>query len=140
METNPQVSTTSSAAFKRGSTQRKGCMQPIAGGDHASFRLLPAFSPQRLDETLVFAHAICNHCRSISIRDFVSETGTNARLFHDICDDIQAAINSVRAGMVIDDAGRTVTYSISHKHLGTGSSILQRQEFIEPPPKTFKDL
>src|SRR5260370_21017547 len=101
MKANAHPGCPRGAAFERGRTECKRCVQTITGGDHASFGLLATFRAQRADETLIFADTTCNHFKTIAVRNLVSKTRSNPRLFDGISNDIQAALNSVGTGMML---------------------------------------
>src|SRR5579859_1938079 len=126
MEAYSQSASARGTTFERSRVKSKRGVQAITGGDHPCFCLPAAFSAQGANKALVLAHACFDGSRAIAIRDFVGQAGADASLLHGIRNDIQAAINGVRAGVMIDDAGCTVADGIDHKYFGAGTSILQR--------------
>src|SRR3989442_15981579 len=125
MESDTKIDSSGGAAFQGRGTERKGGVQAIAGGDHPRLRLLPTLFTQRANKAFVLADTIGHHTKAIPVGDLVGETGTNTGPFYRVSDDIQAPLNCTWTGMVIDDAGGTMTNGINHKHFGTGASIFQ---------------
>src|SRR5438874_12455687 len=113
-------------------------MQAIARGNHTRLSLLAACSMQRANEAFVLTNTRIGHSRAITIRNLIGKTGTNTCLLYNIGNDIQATINSIWTGMMIDNAGCAVTDGIDHKYFGTGTSIFQGKKFVESPPETLK--
>src|SRR5215471_11937405 len=115
-------------------------MQAITSGKHARFCLLPTFGAQGTDEAFILANTILGYCKAITVRDFIGEACTNASLFNGVGYDIQASLYCIGTGMMIDNTCCAITYGISHKYFGTGTSIFQSQEFIKPPPQALQDF
>ncbi len=109
-------------------------MQAITCSNHTRLTLLLTFRVKRTNKAFILADTISGHSKAISIRNFIGETGTDSRFLHDIGNDIQAAVNCVGAGVVIDDAGRAMTNGIDHKYFGARSRIFECQKLIQSPP------
>src|SRR5579885_521046 len=140
MEAHAEFGTAGGAAFKRLWTEREGGMQTIASGQQALLGQRLELAAQRAYKALVLADTGLDHSGTIAVRNLVGQTGAQARGSDRPGDDIQATIDGVGAGMVIDHAGRAMPNRVHQEYLCAGRDILRRQSLVQSPPELLQDL
>src|SRR5579883_853773 len=126
MKAHAELAPAGGAAFKRFWTEREGGMEPIAGSQQALLGQRLEFAAQRAYKALVLADTSLAHGGTVAIRHLVGQARTQTRLSDRSGDDVQAAIDGVGAGMVIDHAGCAMPNRIYQEYLCAGRDILRR--------------
>src|SRR5450759_4667350 len=125
MKAHTRFSGTGGAAFERRGTEGKGCVEAVAGSDHASCCLLAARGTEGMDEALVLDDTVGGDGTAVAVRDLICQTGADTGLLNRVGDDIKTAFDGVRAGVMIDDAGCAVTDGVGHVHFRAGARVLK---------------
>src|SRR6266567_7836410 len=125
MEAHTRSSAAGGAAFERRGTEGKGGVEAVAGSDHASGCLLAARGTEGMNEALVLDDTVGGDGTAVAVRDLVSKAGADTGLLNRAGDDIEAAFDGVRAGVMVDDAGCAVTDGVGHAHFRAGACVLQ---------------
>src|SRR5581483_8967669 len=140
MEAHAEFGTAGGAAFKRLWTERGGGVQTIAGGQQTFLGQRLELAAQGANKALVLAHPGLDHGGTVAVRNLVGQAGAQAGGGDRPGDDVQAAIDGVGTGMVIDHAGRAMPNRVHQEYLRAGGDIFGRQSPVQPPPELLQNL
>ncbi len=93
----------------------------------------------RLDEPQVLRDSRFGFFLSVAVGHFVAQHAAQPRLVHRIGDHIQAALNEIGAGMVIEQRGRAMLDRIDQAHQRAGAHRVPVERLVQRPPQPLED-
>ena len=103
-------------------------------------QLRVAFLAAALDEAHVLGDARARAVHPVAVGDFVAQAGAQPGLFDGVRDDVQAAVDDVRAGVMVDQRRAAVADRIHQTDQRAGAHIIPQQRPVELPPESLQDF
>ena len=97
-------------------------------------------APAGAQEALVLGQAATGAVGAVAVGDAVGADDADADLGTGVGDDVEAALDGVRALVVIDDAGRPGEQRFDGAEPGARSQHVEVEGGVEPPPHLLEDL
>ena len=113
---------------KRGVEAKRGC------------DLRFAICDLRFGKAHVFSDAGPRLVPTVAVGDFVAQAGSQPRPDDCLCDQIQAAVNGGRAGVMIDQRGGAVLDGVHQADQRAVFDVLLQQRPVQPPPELAQDF
>ena len=93
-----------------------------------------------LEEAHVLADPRGGAGHAVAIGHLVAQAGTQPGLFHRIGDEVEAAVDDVGAGVVVDQRRAAVPDRVHQADERAGADVIPQQRPIQLPPEPLQDL